>query len=211
MIKENAQLMSLDHPRTDKKTRIVEAAVMVFAQKGYTSATIADIAARAEIGKGTIYEYFASKEDLFFAVFEWFKLRTEYAATVNIAVLGGSAAKRLEALSDSLMGMWLEIKDVFTLTMEFWAASSSSQMRDRFKANFRNTYQEFRNIVKSLIQEGIERGEFRADINPESVAAALVGTWDALFLQAWFEDDFDPATIARDFLSIIINGLSRRS
>jgi len=203
-------LTPVDHPRTDKKNRIVKAAVMVFAQKGYASATIADIAARAEIGKGTIYEYFASKEDLFFAVFKWFKMRTENAATVNIAVLGGSAAKRLEALSDSLMGMWLEIKDVFTLTMEFWAASSSSQMRDRFKANFRNTYQEFRSIVKSLIQEGIERGEFRADINPESVAAALVGTWDALFLQAWFEDDFDPATIARDFLSIVLQGLSRK-
>jgi AcrR family transcriptional regulator len=202
-----AILVPADQIRTDKKNRIVEAAVIVFAQKGYASAKIADIAAGAEIGKGTIYEYFASKEDLFFAVFEWFKMRTEDAARVNIAVLGGSAAKRLEALSDSLMGMWHEIKDVFTLTMEFWAASSSSQMRDRFKANFRNTYQEFRNIVKSLIWEGIERGEFRTDINPESVAAALVGTWDALFLQAWFEDDFDPVTIARDFLSVLIKGL----
>jgi len=203
-------LAPADHSRIDKKTRIVEAAVMVFAQKGYASATIADIAAKAEIGKGTIYEYFASKEDLFFAVFEWFKMQTRDAARVNIAVLGGSAAKRLEALSDSLMGMWQEIKEVFTLTMEFWAASSSSQMQDRFKANFRNTYQEFRNIVNSLIQEGIEHGEFRSDINPEPVAAALVGAWDALFLQAWFEDDFDPVTIAREFLSIIITGLSRR-
>jgi len=195
----------------DKKNRIIEAAAQVFAQKGYAGAAVADIAVKAQIGKGTIYEYFASKEDLFFAVFEWFKMRTENAARVNIAVLGGSAARRLQALSDSLMGMWPEIKDVFRLTMEFWAASSSPQMQDRFKANFRSTYQEFRNIVKSLIQEGIERGEFRPDINPESVAAALVGTWDALFLQAWFEDDFDPVTIAQDFLSILINGLSRRS
>ena len=203
-------MVPADQIRTDKKNRIVKAAVTVFAQKGYASATIADIASGAEIGKGTIYEYFASKEDLFFAVFEWFKMRTEDAARVNIAVLGGSAAIRLEALSDSLMCLWPEIKDVFRLTMEFWAASSSPQMQDRFKANFRNTYQEFRNIVKSLIQEGIERGEFRPGINPESVAAALVGTWDALFLQAWFEDDFDPVTIARDFLSVLINGLSRR-
>ena len=199
-----------DHHQTDKNKRIIDAAVMVFAKKGYASATIADIASRAEIGKGTIYEYFASKEDLFFAVFEWFKIQTRDAAKVNIAVLGGSASKRLEALSDSFMGMWQEIKDVFTLTMEFWAASSSSQMQDRFKANFRNTYQEFRDIVKSLIQEGIERGEFRSDINPDSVAAALVGAWDALFLQAWLEDDFDPVTIAREFLSIMIKGLSRR-
>jgi AcrR family transcriptional regulator len=204
-------LTPTDYPRADKNKRIIDAAVIVFAQKGYASATIADIAASAEIGKGTIYEYFNSKEDLFFAVFEWFKIKTRDAAKVNIAVLGGSASKRLEALSDSFMGMWHEIKDVFTLTMEFWAASSSPQMQDRFKANFRNTYQEFRDVVKSLIQEGIERGEFRSDINPDSVAAAVVGAWDALFLQAWFEDDFDPVTIAREFLTIIIRGLSRRT
>lgn len=198
-----------DKTRTDKRNSIIEAAVMVFAQKGYARATVAEIAARANIGKGTIYEYFASKEDLFFAVFEWFKMQTGDAAKVNIAVLGGSAAKRLEALSDSLMGTWHEIEDVFTLTMEFWAASSSSQMQDRFKANFRNMYQEFREIVRSLVHEGIERGEFRPDINPESVAAALVGAWDALFVQAWFEDNFDPVTIAREFLRIVIRGLSK--
>ncbi len=192
----------------DKKNRIIEAAARVFAQKGYAGAAVADIAVQAEIGKGTIYAYFDSKEDLFFAVFEWFKMQTGVAAKVNIAVLGGSAAKRLEALSNSLMGMWEEIEDVFTLTMEFWAASSSSQMQDRFKENFRNMYQEFRGIVKSLVHEGIERGEFRPDINPESVAAALVGTWDALFLQAWFDQDFDPLTTARDFLSVVIQGLS---
>jgi len=204
-------MLSHHQSQVDKRNRIVEAAAQVFAQKGYAGAAVADIAVKAQIGKGTIYAYFASKEDLFFAVFEWFKMQTEDAARVNIGVLGESAAQRLEALSDSLMGMWQEIKDVFRLTMEFWAASSSSQMQDRFKANFRSAYRDFRNIVKSLIREGIERGEFRADINPESVAAALVGTWDALFLQAWFEEDFDPLTIAQDFLSILIIGLSRRS
>jgi AcrR family transcriptional regulator len=202
-------MLSNDQTPKDKKYRIIEAAALVFALKGYASATVADIAVRAEIGKGTIYEYFDSKEDLFFAVFEWFKLKTEDAAKVNLAVLGGSAAKKLEALSISLVGMWQEIKDVFTLTMEFWAASSSSQRQDRFKENFRNTYREFRCIVKSLIIEGIERGEFRSDVNPESVAAALVGAWDALFLQAWFDPDFDPMMTSNDFLAVVIKGLSR--
>jgi len=192
-----------------KKHRIVEAAVRVFAQKGYASATVADIAATAGIGKGTIYEYFASKEDLFFAVFEWFRMQTGAAVKVNVAVLGGTAAERLQAISDSLVGMWAEIADVFTLTMEFWAASSSSQMQGRFKDNFRSMYQEFRSIVSALIREGIQRGEFRSDINPGSVAAALVGAWDALFLQAWFDQNFDPAAAARDFLAVVIQGLSK--
>ncbi len=201
-------MFSNHQPQRDKKNRIIEAAAHVFAQKGYAGAAVADIAVKAEIGKGTIYAYFDSKEDLFFAVFEWFMLRTGAAAKVSISHLGESATQRLEALSESIMGMWDEIRDAFTLTIEFWAASSSSQMRERFKEAFRRLYEEFRAIVVSLIRDGIERGEFRADVNAESVAAALVGTWDALFLQAWFGKDFDPLITARNFLKVVIRGLS---
>ena len=48
----------------------VEAACAVFAEKGYASTRVAEIAERAGVGKGTVYEYFSSKEELLFAVFE---------------------------------------------------------------------------------------------------------------------------------------------
>jgi AcrR family transcriptional regulator len=195
-------------PQKDKRDRIIEAAARVFAQKGYAGSSVADIAVKAEIGKGTIYAYFDSKEDLFFAVFEWFILQTGTAAKVSVSHLGGSATQRLEVLSDSIMGMWDEIQDVFTLTIEFWAASSSSQIRDRFKEAFRRLYNEFRGLVVALIRDGIERGEFRSDVDSASIAAALVGTWDALFIQAWFEKKFDPLITARNFLKVLIRGLS---
>ena len=197
-----------DSPRKDKKDQIIEAAAQVFAQKGYAGAVVADIAIQANIGKGTVYEYFNSKEDLFFAVFEWFQKKTEKAATVGISSLGGGAADRLRVLNDSLMGLWDEIKDAFVLVMEFWAASSSTQMRRRFKGAFKQIYDDYRGIVSSLIQDGINSGEFRSDVNPKSVAAALVGTWDALFLQAWFDDSFDPAATATDFLDTMLHGLA---
>jgi AcrR family transcriptional regulator len=193
---------------TTTKDRILNAAAQVFAQKGYAGATVADIAVEAGTGKGTIYQYYASKEDLFFAVFEWYLLRTGAAAQVSIAVLGGSAIQRLEALSRSIMGLWSEIKDVFALTMEFWAASSSSLLRDRFKSAFSRMYRQFRGVAAALIQEGVERGEFRKDINPEAISAALVGAWDALFLQAWFDPDFDPLKTAEAFMEVVIRGLS---
>ena len=169
---------------------------------------MADIALQAGIGKGTIYEYFKSKEELFFSVFQWFSEETGSAAKVRVSALGGSASERLEALSDSLMSAWFEMKDMYTLVMEFWAASASSQMKERFKEAFRRAYEDFRHIVSSLIQEGIERGEFHRDVDPESVAAALVGTWDALLLQAWFDDTFDPIATGRKFVSVLIRGLS---
>ena len=73
-------MCSNHQPQKDKKNRIIEAAAHVFAQKGYAGASVADIAVKAEIGKGTIYAYFDSGEDLFFAVFEWFMLQTGTAA-----------------------------------------------------------------------------------------------------------------------------------
>ena len=80
--------------RSKKKEQIIEAAARVFARSGYSNAVVADIALQANIGKGTVYEYFKSKEDLFFAVFEWFQKKTEHAAVVGIAALGGGAADR---------------------------------------------------------------------------------------------------------------------
>lgn len=194
--------------KKERRDQIITAAAKVFARRGFSGTLMANIAAKAGIGKGTLYEYFNSKEDLFFAVFEWFVRATEAEAKVSISALGGSASERLEALNDSLMTSWIEMRELFSLVMEFWSASASSQMRERFKLAFRQGYSDFRQIVSRLIQDGIERGEFQPDVDPESVAAALVGTWDALLLQAWFDDDFDPLTTSRRFMSVLIRGLA---
>lgn len=49
----------------DKRTRILLAAVHVFSDQGYHNAKIEGIAIQAEVGKGTVYEYFSSKHQLF--------------------------------------------------------------------------------------------------------------------------------------------------
>ena len=51
---------------------LLEAAAKVFSERGFKRTTIAEVARRADVGKGTIYEYFDSKESLFLALFEWF-------------------------------------------------------------------------------------------------------------------------------------------
>lgn len=193
--------------KADKKNRIIEAAARVFAIRGFTGTAMADIAVEAGVGKGTLYEYFTGKEALFFAVFEWFARQSGATAMIRVSALGGSAADRLEALSEALMDSWSELKDIFSLSMEFWAASGASARRREFKEAFRNIYTEFRGIVSSLIREGLKTGEFSKDADPDAVAAALVGTWDALFLQAWFDPGFEPDRIAPKFMKVLIAGL----
>ena len=197
----------LSDQRQAKKQRIIKAAAEVMARKGYAGTVMADIAAAADIGKGTLYEYFDSKEALFFAVFRWFSQTTGAEARVSVSALGRSAGERLRLLNDTIMGAWIELKDIYALTMEFWSASASSQMRNRFKEVFRESYREFRAVVSALLRDGIERGEFRPDLEAESIAAALVGTWDALLLQAWFDDQFDPVDSSREFLDALFEGI----
>ncbi|MBW2410752.1 MAG: TetR/AcrR family transcriptional regulator [Deltaproteobacteria bacterium] len=195
--------------KNEKKSSIVEAAAHIFAQRGYSGTSVAEIAVQAGIGKGTIYEYFNSKEDLFFAAFEWYANVTTTGLKVDISLLGGSGAQRLEALNDAVVNLWDEIQDIFALTMEFWAASSSSVMRQRFRDAFKSLYQNLREMVSSLIQNGINQGEFRPDVDAPAVASALVGTWDALFLQAWFDPDFQPLETAQQFLKVVVRGLKQ--
>ena len=200
-------MLSGQQQKQRKRAHIILAAARVFAEKGFSGTMMSEIADHAGIGKGTLYEYFDSKEALFFSVFEWYARQTEEAAKVSMSALGGSASERLTVLSESVMQSWLQMKDLFTLVMEFWAASASSQMKKRFKGYFRQAYQDFRTLVAALIREGIQHGEFQEDVIPESVAAALVGSWDALLLQAWFDDSFDPLTTARDYVAILIRGM----
>ncbi|MGB9595247.1 MAG: TetR/AcrR family transcriptional regulator, partial [Candidatus Poribacteria bacterium] len=64
------ELSRREREKLNRRNEILQAARKVFASKDYSSATIDDIAAEAELSKGTIYLYFNSKADLFLSTFE---------------------------------------------------------------------------------------------------------------------------------------------
>jgi AcrR family transcriptional regulator len=199
--------MSYRTARSEKHEKIIRAAARMFAQKGFFNTSIAEIAAEAGVGKGTIYEYVSSKDDLFFSVFEWISENSWAQARIGLSALSGTASEKIRTIGRSVIEQWNSMEEYYALMMEFWCATTSSQLRDRFKDVFDHMYKEFRALVSGLIIEGIERGEFRSDIDPEAMAAALVGTFDALVLQDWFNESFDAVNTAEQFLSVVIQGM----
>jgi len=197
----------MNGPRQKKTIHIVTAAAGVFAYNGYAATRMADVAQAAGIGKGTIYEYFRSKEDLFFAVFQWLAQDTGRQATLAIREMTGPVSRRLEQINDTIINKWLDQLNYYSLMLEFWSAASAPSMRHRFKQAFRNAYREFRPIIAALLRDGIRRGEFSEKIDAEAVAATLLGAWDALLLQAWFDSEFDALMTSRHFLKVLIAGL----
>lgn len=189
-----------------KKDNIIRAAIRIFAQKGYAAARIIDVARAAGIGKGTIYEYFNSKEDLFFALFQEFMHESEIRMAAT-ATESGSVSRRLKEMGDALIGTWLEKLDLYALVMEFWSATTTSASRDRFKAAFQTGYQAFRQDIAALISEGVDQDEFSTACRPLEVASGLIGMWDALLLQAWLDDTFDALAAWRTSLDVMLQGL----
>ncbi len=193
--------------REKKQAAILGAALAVFSEKGFAAAKIIDIAKAANVGKGTIYEYHKSKEDLFFALCRWYVDQMAKNAMVDAQSLGGDAEKRLRILITSLVNAFYREIDSFALFLEFWAAAGNPATRDRFRSILLSVYDQLRNIIITLVDEGRETGIYRQDVDSLSIAAGLVGAMDGMMLQAWMDRDFDVLPAADRVINTLIRGM----
>ena len=171
----------MDTHKTDKKTRIIEAAMTVFSQHGLEKGKIADVAKKAGIGKGTVYEYFRSKEDIFNAIeqsiFDQFKLFLNEILSSPL-----SPTKKLKQLMDQGLNMCMEKSDTNTIMKEIWAQSCRSKHPRNINQDLVRYYDEFQDGIKTILQVGIDIGEFRK-MNKDGVASLLMAFMDGLALQ----------------------------
>ena len=165
----------------DKKQLIIEAAIRVFARDGLEKGKIADIASEAGIGKGTIYEYFHSKNEIFKAieqsVFSDFNLVFDELKSAPL-----SPSEKLEHLMDSGLDMFMEMGDALLIITELWIHAGRGHLHGTSPAQFMEYYDEYRLGIESILQEGLQLGEFR-EMNKEGVARLLMAFMDGLVWQ----------------------------
>jgi TetR/AcrR family transcriptional regulator, repressor for uid operon len=204
--------LSPRRPRPDlrdkREQEILEAAAAVFAERGFRTTRVADVAERAGIGKGTLYEYFRSKEDLFLRLFDWYTSEAFTSMRAELQRPTGSAVDALRRSGGTLLAICQQMLPFYPLTMEFWSASTAPEFRGRLVDEFRELYRRFRGVLSGAIREGIEQGELSPHVKPEAVAAVLVSAYDGLFLQAWFDPSFDPVASGRHFLEVLLKGMA---
>ncbi len=196
--------------RGDKRLRLVEAACAVFATKGYASTRVSEIAERAGVGKGTVYEYFSSKEELLFAVFE--TINANISSRMNDALAaGGSAEEQLHNLLRLGAEVISEQVDLQPVILDFWAASRGKDIEETYRRAVVASYTFFRNLVSDFIREGQNQGEFKASVNANALAAVVVATVDGLGIQLSFDRSIDPHTITEAFGRLLYESLTTES
>ena len=190
-----------------KRAAITQAAVEVFARKGFQGASVDDIAAAAGVSKGTVYGYFKNKEELFYATFEAFEGALIQQCEVVIAAQTSVRDKLSGCLKLCVTSLQQNIQ-LFPLTLELWAAASTGSARERFAVVMEKLYREFRAMTADLIDAGKASGEFHADVDAQAVAAWLVGGLDGMMLQYWFDQSLDVQGWTDNFLKQILRGIS---
>lgn len=192
--------------KAEKKKDILVAAQKVFARKGFTFAKIDDVAREAGIGKGTVYEYFRSKEDIFFALYEEVKAELHRRIfSIDKELPPGEKLRKYLASALLSFDSW---RDFSYVLLDFWAVHKRSGSS---KVNFDELYSEAREEISAVIKEGIKVGEFKK-VNPTHAASLLVGIIDGLLLQWIFNPkSFSLQRIAEDIVEIISTGIRRRN
>ncbi|KAA3609336.1 MAG: TetR/AcrR family transcriptional regulator [Calditrichaeota bacterium] len=196
--------------KSAKKRALLRASMKVFARKGFAKAKMIDIANEAGIGKGTIYEYFRSKDQIFIDAFHFFigDLEAEYDKILSSPK---GPIEKFEEIIDTTIDGFLAAGDFGGILMDFWAEGirNHQQIEMEHIFNLKEVYQKYREIIAEVIEDGIRIGKFR-EIDAKLSAAILIGCLDGLLLQSIMDPKMiDLRKAARVCANIFISGLAR--
>lgn len=198
--------MAHAHDKETKRRALVTAAAKVFARQGFLPTRVADVALEAGVGKGTVYEYFSSKDELVFAVCE--NLQAEIGTRADaILAEGGSATKQFRRLMRFAAAITLEQAEFQSVVLDFWAASRGGALEKRFAEHSVASYRHYRELLATLVRRGQDAGEFRASANPEAIATLIVAAIDGLGVQLFFDRSIDPIATTERFTDTLLDGL----
>jgi AcrR family transcriptional regulator len=191
--------------RKRKKKEILRAARKVFALKGFAATKVIDVAREAGIGKGTIYEYFRNKNEIFLALYE--EMKAEFYLQIFTIEKELSPQEKVKRFITSALSAFEEWKDLSHILLDFWSEHRGGDSTD---FRFDELYRDARKTLASLIREGIKKGVFRK-VNPLHTASLLIAIVDGLLLQWVFNPgSFSLTRLGRDSTDIILKGIEKK-
>jgi len=160
--------------KKSNREKIIEAALEVFAEKGFQETKISEISKTAGVSDATIYEYFEGKEDLLFAISETV---TQLAIDLTKAVL--------PYLRDPVSKVRAHVQITITAYEQNpqYAAVGMLELKTNRRFHMSESYktvQQGAHFWLDSIREGIEAGVFRKDIDPHLMRSMLLGAIEHL-------------------------------
>ena len=192
--------------RAAVRRRLLDAALEVFAERGYASANLDQVAAAAGLTKGAIYSNFASKDDLFFAMMhDQARRRVE---AVRAALEAGAGAPRgeqsLHDIGRLLTAAFTEQREWQLVFLDFWRrAVQDDAVRAQFVAQ--------RRVLRAAIAGRVEQVLGRAPAPGGLTVADIVTVVLALSNGLAIEQYADPEVVSDDLFGRVLAQLAREA
>src|SRR5580658_4506908 len=184
-----------------RRQAIIDTSAPVFARRGYHATGIMELCAANDLGKGALYHYIGSKEELLAAIHDRVMDEVMLGAA-RVAEAGGSPSQQLAMLGDELLDVIHRYPDhVWVFLHEFPALTG-----DR-AAQFRERRREYERRVEAVLRAGVESGEFR-DVDPWLTALAWLGLHNYTYLWLQAGGALTARDVAKPFADIFIGGIA---
>ena len=187
----------------DKRRQLLDAAVRVFARKGFHASRVGDIAEEAGVAHGLLYHYFKSKDEVLQAVFQenWSLL---VARIESVEETDEPAADQLRHISAIVLRTWLHLPDVVRVVIQEFGRSP--ELAERIGELALPI-----DALQRVIARGVENGEFRREIDPTFAATVVYGSIDEL-LTGWVlgrlpSSEEDVAKAEQTLVEVTLRGL----
>jgi AcrR family transcriptional regulator len=188
----------------EKRRLILDAAVRVFARKGFHTSRVGDIAEEAGVAHGLLYHYFASKDEVLDVIFRehWDALLDRIHAAENT---DEPPIEQLRGVTRALFHGWLHERDVVRVLIRDIArtAELEGHVAELVKPI---------GAIRRIIERGQDTGEFRSDLHAYTAAIVFYGAIDEL-ITGWVlgrlaGGDDDVAAAERHVVEMLGSGLS---
>jgi AcrR family transcriptional regulator len=166
------------------RARLLTAAAEEFGRVGFERASVDAISLEAGFAKGTIYNYFPSKEELFLAVVEAASGQAKASAPARE---DAAARERLRLVLAGFCS-WAAQHDAFARVLVRECLMGTPALHARVIV----AEAPFMGELAAILREGAEAGELRDDLSPELLAQALAGLVDLALSQHWASGGTSP-------------------
>jgi AcrR family transcriptional regulator len=184
-----------------RREAIVDTSARVFARRGYHATGIVELCAENDLGKGALYHYIRSKEDLLAAIHDRVMDEVMLGAD-RVAAAGGTPSRQLAMLGDELLDVIHRYPNhVWVFLHEFPALTGERA------AQFRERRRKYELRVETVLQAGVDSGEFR-DLEPRLTALAWLGMHNYTYLWLKTGGPLSARDVAMPFAEIFMRGIA---
>jgi AcrR family transcriptional regulator len=179
---------------------IIDTSASVIARRGYHATGITELCTANDLGKGALYHYIGSKEELLAAIHDRVMDEVMVGAE-RVATAGGSPSQQLSMLGEELLDVIHRYPDhVWVFLHEFPALTGerATQFRERRRAYERR--------VEAVLQAGVDSGEFR-DVDPRLTTLAWLGMHNYTYLWLKAGGRLSARDVADPFAQIFMRGI----